>query len=376
MTPEQYIIEHSLWDLVKLKEHAQANSVYVIESARIPNAVMLHYMDSVQYYSTWNTFNRMCRGLILDMKNRKVLAYPFDKFFNLGQMPETSYDTLAALGGFETSEKLDGSMIIGFINPNDDKLTFTTKGSFDSEHGVYANALPFTDEQKIVLDTYARIGTLMFELIAKPFQIVVDYKKKGYEEGLYLIGFRHNVSNKLVSFDVVSNIAKELNVPTFKTYSFNGLDQLIALAKDLPVLEEGFVLRFPGDLMVKVKGSAYLAAHRFISHLSDRNILEAVADGIASNLATLAPEEYKVDVLDKINHFQKRVAELEGICYTLFRNAPQGVSRKEFALWVNANVPSHFRGFLFKLFDGEMVNRKQMFKVLEEIDNIDGRTKI
>jgi RNA ligase len=318
----------------------------------------------------------MSRGLILDMKNRKVLAYPFDKFFNLGQMPETSYDTLAALGGFETSEKLDGSMIIGFIDPNADKLTFTTKGSFDSEHGAYANSLLFTPGQLHALREYTLKGTLMFELITKRFQIVVDYSKKGYAEGLYLIGYRHNISDKLASFDELPIIAEKLNIPTFKTYSFNGLDQLIALAKDLPVLEEGFVLRFPGDLMVKVKGSAYLAAHRFISHLSDRNILEAVADGSASNLAQLAPEEYRQDVLDKIDHFQKRVAELEKECYTWYKDAPKEGPRKEFAAWVFKNSPSHFRGFLFQLLDGKQVDRKQMFKVLEEIDNIDGRTRI
>ena len=374
--PTAYLKANDLWDLDKLKQHAQHNSVYVIESVRIPDVVMLHYMDAAQYDNLWNTFNRMCRGLILDMKNKKVLAYPFDKFFNLGQMPETSYDNLAALGGFETSEKLDGSMVIGFINPNDGQLTFTTKGSFDSEHGAYANALPFTPEQMSNLRLWAENGTLMFELIAKQFQIVVDYRKKGYAEGLYLIGFRHNVHHKLASFGGVATIAYDLNLPTFKTYTFNGLDQLVALAKDLPVLEEGFVLRFPGDLMVKVKGSAYLAAHRFISHLSDRNILEAVADGTASNLATLAPEEYRQDVLDKIDHFQKRVAELTDTCYTYYNEVPKEGSRKDFALWVNANVPSYFKGFMFQLMDGKVVDRKQMFRVLEEIDHIGGKTKI
>ena len=376
MTPEQYIKTHDLWDLERLKQHAQHNNVYVIQSERIPDVVMLHYMDAVQYDNLWGTFNRMCRGLILDMKNRKVLAYPFDKFFNLGQMPETSYDSLSELGGFETSEKLDGSMIIGFINPNNDKLTFTTKGSFDSEHGAYANTFPLSFKQQTVLRALATKGTLMFELIAKPFQIVVDYKKKGYAEGLYLIGFRHEISDKLASFASLKEIAEEINLPTFKTYSFNGLDQLIALAKDLPVLEEGFVLRFPGDIMVKVKGSAYLAAHRFISHLSDRNILQAVADGTASNLATLAPEEYRQDVLDKITHFQKRVAELEKICYTYYERSPKESSRKDFAAWVQDSVPAHFKGFMFQLLDGKAVDRKHMFRVLEDIDNIDGRTRL
>ena len=376
MTPEQYIKTHDLWDMERLKQHAQHNSVYVIQSARFPDLVMLHYKDQVQYDDLWTTFNRMCRGLILDMKNRKVLAYPFDKFFNLDQMPETGYDKLEKLGGFETSEKLDGSMIIGFINPNNNKLTFTTKGSFDSEHGAYANALPLTDEQLRALHVYAKNGTLMFELITKRYQIVVDYKKKGYAENIYLIGYRYDISDKLASFSYLMEIASEVNLPTFKTYQFGSLNELLRTVKDLPVLEEGFVLRFPDDLMVKVKGSAYLAAHRFISHLSDRNILEAVADGTAASLADLAPEEYRQDVLDKITHFQKRVAEITNSCYNYYKDSPKESSRKDFAIWVLSNVPSYLKGFLFQLFDGKKIDRKQMFKVLEEVDKIDGKTRI
>lgn len=376
MTPEQYITEYNLWDLNKLKEYAQVNFVYVIESSRFPNVVMLHYQDSAQYDNLWNPFNRMCRGLILDVKNRKILAYPFSKFFNLGQMPETFYEKLKELGSFQTSEKLDGSMCILFRDPNTDKLTFTTKGSLNSEHAQYANSLQMLSGFWIVAERYTRKGTLVFELISKRFQIVIDYSKKDYPEGLYLVGYRDHISNKLASYDEVANIAKELGVPTFKTYQFNSLDQLIETAKGLPVLEEGFVLRFPGDLLVKVKGSAYLAAHRFISNLSDRNILEAVADGTASTLLELAPEEYYQDVLDKINYFQNRLAELERICYNLFREAPKGFSRKEFAIWVNQHVSSHFRGFLFNLLDGKLLDQKRLCKVIEEIDCVDGKTKI
>jgi len=376
MNPAQYIKMHELWDIERLKQHAQHNNVYVIQSPKFPDVVMLHYMDAVQYDNLWTTFNRMCRGLILDMKNQRVLAWPFNKFFNLDQMPETKYDKLETLGHFDTSEKLDGSMIIMFRDPNTDKLTFTTKGSLDSEHGQYVNALEFPTGFWLIASKYMESGTLIFELISKRFQIVVDYNKKGYEEGLYLIGYRDHISGRLAGFNEVGKIANDLGVNTFQRYQFDSLDRLLEVTDALPVLEEGFVLRFEDDLMVKVKGKAYLAAHRFISHLSDRNILEAVAEGTATNLATLAPEEYRQDVLDKIDHFNKRVTELENTCYTLYSDAPKTGLRKDFALWVNANVPSHFKGFMFQLLDQKPVNRKHMCKVLEEIDNIDGRTRI
>jgi RNA ligase len=374
VTPEQYFKINSLWDLKTLRSWAEHNSVYVIESSKFPDVVMLHYKDECQYNNFWPTFARISRGTILDMKNQKVLAFPFEKFFSLDQMPETSYEILKALGPFEVSEKLDGSMGILYRVPSTGEYRITTKGSLESEHGEYATSiLPEHLKRPEWVEDY----TLMFEIINKKFQIVVDYSKKpGYNEGLYLIGARKRRSHQLCTYSEVQTLAKHLNLPTFKTYEFNGLDQLIALAKDLPVLEEGFVLRFKDDLMVKVKGSAYLAAHRFISHLSDRNILAAVADGTASTLVTLAPEEYREDIEDKIVYFQKKVADLEKECYTLFDRAPKESSRKAYAFWVQRHAPSYLKGFLFKLLDGKQVDRKQMFKVLEEIDNIDGRTRI
>jgi len=47
MNPAQYIKMNELWDLERLKQHAQHNNVYVIQSPKFPDVVMLHYMDAV-----------------------------------------------------------------------------------------------------------------------------------------------------------------------------------------------------------------------------------------------------------------------------------------------------------------------------------------
>lgn len=373
--PSQYFKENDLWDINRLRQHAEHNLVRVIQSAKFPNLVMLHYAEDAAWEKAWSTFARMCRGLIVDMDAQRVVAWPFEKFYNLGEMPETSYEALTTLGSFQTTEKLDGSMIICFPGPMN-SVHFTTKGSFDSEHGAFAYSLAMQHGyDNEAFTRYSQQGTLMFELISKQFQIVVDYKKKGYEEGLYLIGYRDNRSNKLASIQALQGIAEELKVHAFKTYSFDTLDNLMENAKDLPVLDEGYVLRFDGDLLVKIKGTAYLKAHRFISQLSDKHLLEAAAEGISKEMIELAPEEYRQEVVDKIAYFQKRVSELENLCYTRYSGAPKD-SRKEFALWVIANVEPYLKGFLFQLFDAKPFDRKQMYKVLGEIEHVDGKTRI
>jgi RNA ligase len=373
--PRSYFEDHDLWDLSKLRDHAKHNLVNINQSTKNLSFYIAHYSEDAQWENKWNTFTEMCRGIIFEWfaGKGKILTWPYAKFHNLGAVPETDYNRLKTLGEFEVAEKLDGSMIMLYYDRFKEEYRCSTKGSLDSEHGEYATSiLPEHLKQPKWVEEY----TLMFELIAKRFQIVIDYKKKDYQEGLYLIGARHLKSGRLLSYKEVQELATELNLPTIKTYKFSSLDELIDTAKNLPVLEEGFVLRFKDGLMVKVKGDAYLRAHRFISHLSDRHILEAVADGTAYDLAQFAPEEYKSEVLDKINHFQKRVAELENMCYNLYSQAPHDVPRKDFALWVNSNAPSHFKGFLFKLLDGHKIERWQMFKKLEEIDKVDGKTRI
>ncbi len=371
--PASYFKENNLWNMEKLQQHTQHNLVKVITSERFPGVVMLHYVEEAQWNKAWNTFNRMCRGLIVHLPSKQVLAWPLEKFHNLDEVPETSYEVLKDQKDFEVSEKLDGFLLIRFRDPNTGKYHLTTRRSPNSEHGIYATELMASNFQEPWLEPY----TLMFEGIVKKFQIVIDYSKKpGYEEGLYLIGARNKRSGKLLSYKELGLFAKDLGLPCVKTYSFESLDHLITISHALPIYDEGFVLRWAPELLVKIKGPAYLRAHRFISQLSDKHLLEAVSEGISKELIEICPEEYRDDVVDKINYFQKGVAELEKECYTLFGQAPKEGPRKDFAFWVQKNVPSHLRDFLFQLLDGKQVNRKQMYKVLGELEKVSGRTKI
>lgn len=374
INPLSYLKENDLWDLECLKKHAQYNFVYVIESPRFPGIVMLHYQDECQYNNIWSTLSRLSRGLILDMENRKVLAWPFNKFFSLGQLPETQYELLKALGSFETSEKIDGSLCILYKVPSTGEFRLTTKGSLISEHGEYATSLL---PEHLKKDALVEDFTLMFELISKKFQIVVDYSKKpGYvSDGLYLIGARKRVSGQLCSYSEVKMLAQHLNLPTFKTYSFDSLDQLIEVAKDLPVLEEGFVLRFPGDLLVKVKGNAYLQMHRWISTLSEGSLLDCIEEGKDSLFIQTCPDEFQSDIVNKIQEFKNKCAKFEKICYTYYGEAIKD-SRKNFALWVQQHVEKYLQPFMFKLFDGKIVQRKDFCSVIRLVDKVQYKTKI
>src|SRR5579863_6905467 len=117
ITPQEYFEFHDLYDRTKLLTHCEQNFVRVSEADMFPGLVLLHYSDEAAYEKKWNNFNRMCRGLIVDLYSKKIVAYPHDKFFNVGEVEETNYARLQQLGQFEVSEKLDGSLLILFQDP-------------------------------------------------------------------------------------------------------------------------------------------------------------------------------------------------------------------------------------------------------------------
>ena len=73
------------------------------------------------------------RGLILDHAARRIVATPFPKFFNAGERDGTIPDL-----PFETTEKLDGSLIIIFHHRG--RWRTATTGAFDSDQAVWAQA--------------------------------------------------------------------------------------------------------------------------------------------------------------------------------------------------------------------------------------------
>jgi hypothetical protein len=264
-------------------------------------------------------------------------------------------------------EKLDGSMGISVYDEVTNDFYVSTKGDFDSEQGAWATPrLPASVKDKELLRKF----TLIWEIIAKEYQIVIPYdKKEGYEDGLYLIGVRENTSEKLFSPPEVQAFAKEYNLKTFKTYEFSSIQSIIDNSKALPFTEEGYVIRFSNEeLQVKVKSAEYLRVHRFVSNLSSKNILDILIAGqeneIYENIG-LVPEEYRDDVEKTMRDYQREALEFRNQCYTYFAAAPRD-SRKTFAIHVNATVPGEYKGFLFKLFENKDLELPSIYSVFRK----------
>ena len=361
LTSRQSLLDECERRFVKVKEHPGINRL-----------LCLNYKDNVQYDKCWDNFNRRCRGLVVSLeKNKigKIISHSYDKFFNLNEMPETSYETLVTKGPFKISEKLDGSMIVAGYDGESNSWILNTRSEFENDYTKCAySLLPSFFDQEEQLKNY----TLIFELIHQDFRNVIDYKKKNYKEGLYLLGMRDIRTDRLLSRNEIEEIRiasrplQYFDMP--KVYHFDTLDQVMEKTKTLPFTEEGFVIWYPDNTLVKIKSLEYIKIHRLIWNYSDDRVLEVLQEGTEKELREYmvgVPEEFVKEIEEAITKAKRAELEYTKQIYNLFNNAPRN-NRKDFAIWVNSNVPLPLRSHLFTVMDNKPILKNKLFKQMRD----------
>lgn len=254
------------------------------------------YTDKCTYEKKWNEYTRICRGVIVERSSNEIIALPFPKFFNLGEMPETSIDNLPE-EYYSTTEKVDGSL--GIIYCYKHIWRVATKGSFNSEQALKATEM---------LSKYNVRGggivpwvTLLVEIVYPENKIVVDYGKK---EGLVLLGAFEVMGGKEISDEGLVLMSKISGIPLVNKMELT-IEKMIELQKTLPKDKEGFVVKFENGLRVKIKGDEYMKIHKMLSNLSPISFWEGMDRGrVNREYLMQLPEEYRPE-------YEPIVAELE-----------------------------------------------------------------
>jgi RNA ligase len=301
------------------------------------NLILFNYTAAAQYLNRWNYFERISRGLILDRFTGHIVARPFDKFHN--------YDDQALLPYphplIEATEKMDGSLGILYRNPG---YRIATRGSFTSDQARWATA--FIDAFDLSdLDPEL---TLLFEIIYPENRVVVDY---GGREDLVLIGARNRFTGYDLWYRELKPIAEQFGFSLPTIYKFDSLDHVVQAAKRLTANSEGWVLRFGDGERFKVKGEAYRLAHKLLTGISFKTVLEAVQAGTLAQMLEGVPDEF----LTTIKQYQARIEDtVEEILWAVdmhYNRAPTGGTRKEFVVYVFANCPDYAK-YMFAKLDG------------------------
>lgn len=240
---------------------------------------------------------RMARGIVLDTATGEIVARPYEKFFNLGQVangvenPEVAKLVSWQPEPFAVSEKMDGSLAIVYAYDGELHVGSTGNPDFvDANSGTVV-----ADRLKAVLSDadYRRVKdlafagyTLLFEYLNPEHVIVINYQ----DEAFKLHGMVHTATGRdfapaelrglNLSDDVLAPVYPELR-------NFDAVQGYLDNHQDI----EGFVIRFKSGLRLKLKTEQYKALHKSFSLFQNNTR--------ASRRLMLAL--YDLDVLDDLS---------------------------------------------------------------------------
>lgn len=313
------------------------------------------YTQDTHLQSLWNDVNRQARGIIF-RDDGTVMARPFPKFFNLNERTETMVDNLPWNEDVEVFEKVDGSCGIGYFI---DRMWYlATPGSMESDQAKMGSHM---------LGNYCCSHlptncTPVFEIVYPENRIVVDYSGEMFLSLLAI--FEHDGTEWHPSR--VDQIAAKCGFKRPRRYS-------VSLRGEIPFEEnsEGYVARFSSGLRVKVKSPAYLRIHKLLNHMSPKGVIELIrGNEYRTTVKDLPP--YLARDLDDIRAYvqglHNRIKhEAEDCRNLMLEKLGMLCPRKEYALYIQANVPNELTGFVFALLDGKEIEDKIWRLVLEKV---------
>jgi hypothetical protein len=341
-----------------------------------------------------------CRGLILNSKdNWKIIAYPFNRFFNYGEFQADSIDWNSA----RVQEKVDGTLIIMYFY--DGEWQIATRGSPDASGPV--GDFPWIEDGVSVPLIFSRLFwnscehcmqglsitgkfninyTYLWELTSPYNRIVCDYTKTemlesinelvdvtGYANDgsrITLIGIRNNFTEQEL------NLIQERTDVRYvvKEFPLTNLEEVIQAASKLnPLKMEGYVVVDKNFYRIKIKSPAYIAIHHIRDGNPRKRLMEIIQAGESDEMLSYKildewPAE-KAMYLEMKEKVDKLVLTAE-----LFYDTIKDIEiQKDFALKA---VENQLSGVLFSLRKEKIKSIRQGVlgmptdKLLEIVDKI------
>jgi hypothetical protein len=283
-----------------------------------------------------------CRGIVVNTETNIVMAWPYNKFWNLGEPLAAAIDWSTA----RVQEKLDGSLMILY---HDDTYwqvassgTPLAGGAFGTNERTFADAFWHTFEA-LGMRLPQRFGDLltcfMFELCSPANRIIVKYDKPR----IVLHGARYLQTGVELGREALETYASRHNWELVKEFPLSSADDCLAAAAALdPMQGEGFVVVDANFNRVKIKSPRYVALHhlRGNGESSVRRIIELWQAGETDELLAHFPE-MRAEV-DPVLH---SIAAIAHHAADDARCGLAGPDRKTFAEWVKARswAPVAFR---------------------------------
>ena len=241
------------------------------------------------------------RGLILDEQdNWKIVAYPYNKFFNANEKFSKPILEIFKENGFTVYEKVDGSLMTLYFYGN--KWNVATSGTPDASGICHKNAqltfanlfwqvwnelgykLPSTEDQN---------KCFMFELLTPHNQVIVPQSSNRL--------VFHGVRNLDTLQEEKPEQYSKYNWELISVYDHETLDDALVTAYEAdPKFTEGYVITSKDFHRVKAKGKEYVALTYGGNNNKTPSFLDIVMRGEQSEyIATFPDSENKINSLTR-----------------------------------------------------------------------------
>lgn len=343
---------YDILDWATLQGHIQRKEITERFHPEFPNLVIFNYADVVAFSGNWTHETMATRGLIVDLETMDVLARPFKKFFNYGQVEAGKIDLDAPL--FSVDNKFDGSLGIVYMQP-DGVLAVATRGSFESDQAKHATKVLHSNWNQLTeaIDLIKGGFTPLYEILYPENRIVVDY---GTTDKLVFLGA---VSNESGAFVPIHNAPEE---------GFETLRSVLAQPDRSNA--EGYVVWANPFRAVKIKYAAYVELHRIVTGLNRKSIWRALSQGedVYNALVVSLPDELfkwarstAAELREEYAKVMRAVDEayLDVLDQDVWESEDEyKIDRKKFAKMVALRVPKQYSGYVFGLADNKDVQTK------------------
>lgn len=334
-----------------------------VEAYKHPSLPLVGFRYSQIDSPKTNPIVKEARGIILEERTWKVVAKPFNRFFNLGEDLD-AYKNFN-WSNFSAYSKEDGSLII--VYNYEGTWYAATGGSFGFVKIFYQRA-----GKKIHLDkTFPELfwsiftpqaeldpnNTYLFELCTEHNKVIRTYK----DPQVFLLSVVNRNTLKELTDDEVDKIAIEIGSDRPKRYPlFSQKDvlQFIREQEDKDPTWEGLIIKDANGIRIKVKTKTYTS----LSALHD--------NGNITNPKKLVPFVLNKDPAELLLHFPEvsdlyfKVKKEVDDCWEKLKNAWEDYhtieDQKKFALAIK-DVP--FKNLLFSL-------RKMKYTDEQTIDDL------
>lgn len=277
------------------------------------------YSLATTYEQHWDEITLQCRGIAFEKSTGRIVAWPFNKFFNYGEIFDAQgYD--AHIGKilrkmeykwrpftsneYTIAEKVDGSLGIAYYY--DGEWYVKTGGSFNSDQAIWATK--FLRENLcgcVMMEDY----TYCFEIVYKGDVHVVHYD----EEELVLLAAFDSDHNEVERGELVG-MASAMGCRVANEYKFKSLEECIEEVSKMDVNHEGVVMTFfngEDTFKVKIKSEEYLEMFHRMSCITYKEIRDHFNEEwgcIDKDFAASIPEEL-VEMKEYVERINTMVAE-------------------------------------------------------------------